>query len=147
MKGYLLFDEESEKEIYKPYRVNFKERLISKNENDYYDVRKTHFFTRPLEEKVSKKVLSKKAKFLLKEIMNILNKNQTKYSIIITPLYNEKMINTEDLLFLENLFGKKNVFNFSGQTEFSKDKHNYFEVSHFRPHVGRLLMDKIYQSQ
>jgi hypothetical protein len=76
----------------------------------------------------------------LKEIKNILDKHKTKYTVILTPLYEQIKFNKRDTELLTSLFGK-NLHDFSGKNIFTDNKQNYFESSHFRPVVG----DSIFQ--
>ena len=52
--------------------------------------------------------------FYLNEIKNIFSKHKTKYKIIISPLYNQIPLDREQLSLLNTVFGKLNVYNFSG---------------------------------
>ena len=43
------------------------------------------------------------------------------------------------------LEGKQNVFDFSGINFITNDYHNYYENSHYRPHVADYIMKEIYK--
>ena len=73
--------------------------------------------------------------------------NKTNYRIIISPLYNQIKLNNQDLDYLKQLFGKDNVFDFSGINKFTKDYNNYYESSHYRPHIAREIMQLIYHDE
>ncbi|KAA6318040.1 hypothetical protein EZS27_031899 [termite gut metagenome] len=47
-----------------------------------------------------------------------------------------------DLEYLENVFGEDNVFDFLGINTFTQDYTNYYDDSHYRPHVAREIMKK-----
>jgi hypothetical protein len=121
------------------------ENMIRENPMDFYGPRKDVFYTRDMtKEKVNAPVIKAAQLELLSSIKNILQKNQTNYRIVVSPLYDQKKINPEDLAILKNTFGDKNVFDFSGINDFTKDFHNYYETSHYRPHIAAAVMRIIY---
>ena len=73
---------------------------------------------------------------------------QAKYSepIIISPLYDQVKLDTNDMKAINEIFGKSNVFDFSGINDITNDCRNYYELSHYRPFVAARLMDIIYAS-
>ncbi|MBP7266283.1 MAG: histidine kinase, partial [Bacteroides sp.] len=50
-----------------------------------------------------------------------------------------------DVKTLKRFFGKRNVFDFTGINEYTEDIHNYYEPGHYRPALGKRLMEKIYE--
>lgn len=83
-------------------------------------------------------------KKMLKNIQKITKKHGSNIKIIISPLYNQLKLNEKDLTYLKNLFGNENVYDFSGINNFTKDYKNYYETSHYRPHVAKALMEIVY---
>lgn len=79
-------------------------------------------------------------------IMEIFKKRRTSYKIVIDPLYNQQEVNPGDLTILRAVFGSENVFDFSGINAFTEDVHNYYEISHYRPSVGKKIMELIYKN-
>lgn len=65
--------------------------------------------------------------------------------IIISPDYLQVNINPADVKTLKRFFGKRNVFDFTGINEYTEDIHNYYEPGHYRPALGKRLMEKIYE--
>jgi hypothetical protein len=120
------------------------ENMINKNPDDYYLPRKSVFFKRDSIQQYSPVVIKRKQEVMLTEISNILRKNNTSYKIIINPLYDQKKLNIEDLSILNALFGKENVFDFSGINQITNNLYNYYETSHYRPHVAKKIIDEIY---
>ena len=59
-------------------------------------------------------------------------------------MYDQKKLNIEDLSILNALFGKENVFDFSGINQITNNLYNYYETSHYRPHVAKKIIDEIY---
>jgi len=82
---------------------------------------------------------------MLKKIRAVFDKHNTSYKIIINPLYDQKKLDEQDLNKLRDIFGEKNVYDFSGINDFTNDFHNYYETSHYRPHVAREILTQIYR--
>jgi hypothetical protein len=81
---------------------------------------------------------------LLTKIKKICLKHNTSLKIIISPDFNQVNMNKEDIKILCNMFGKENVFDFSGINEYTADVHNYYEQSHYRPVLGIRLLERVY---
>lgn len=124
------------------------EDVISKNPDDFYkplqavlyDRDSTHLQTSPA-------VIKEPQLKLVNSLAKMVSDNQINCKIVISPLYNQKKINPADLAILKEKFGENNVFDFSGINEFTKDKHNYYETSHYRPHVAAQIMKIVYGKQ
>ena len=82
----------------------------------------------------------------LMEMHSILERQHTKYRIIISPMYNQIKLNPSDYQILCMVFGKDNVFDFSGVSKWSGDYHNYYETSHYLPNVAAQVMDSVYSN-
>ena len=127
-------------------RFDYFEDLIIKNK--YYDAEKISvFYKRDTMLHYSTEAIKENQKSMLTSIYNIFLKHKTDYKIIISPLYDQVKINQNDLKYLNNLFGKKNVFDFSGINKYTNDYKNYYEISHYRPHVARELLDEVYRAK
>ena len=81
----------------------------------------------------------------LKEIKHIFDNHNTSYRIVISPLFNQIKFNEVDLACLKEIFGEEYVYDFSGVNTYTEDYHNYYESSHYRPHVSRDIMNIIYK--
>ena len=88
--------------------------------------------------------VSDKEKDILLKIKMILNQEKTSYKIIISPLYDQKKISSERFMLLNKIFGEEHVFDFSGINTFTSSKYNYYESSHYRPHVANEIMQIIF---
>lgn len=88
--------------------------------------------------------INEERKDILIQAKHILDKHQTYYKIVINPLYNEICINPQDYNTLCKIFGKDNVFNFSGINKWTQDYHHYYEPSHYTANVSSEIMDSIY---
>ncbi len=60
-------------------------------------------------------------------------------------MYDQIPLEKEQLNLLYDIFGKENVYDFSGKNEFTESVFNYYENSHYRPHVAAEIMDIIYE--
>jgi hypothetical protein len=81
---------------------------------------------------------------LLNEIHHIFLRHHTRYAIVVSPLYNQKKLNEADFQLLVRVFGKENVFDFSGKNAITDRVQNYYETSHYRPLVGDTIMKIVY---
>jgi hypothetical protein len=95
---------------------------------------------------ISEKVISDKGIVLLQKIKKILNKQKINTNIVISPLYDQMKLNKSDLELLQSIFGKPNVFDFSGINNFTKDVTNYYESSHYKPVVANKIIDEVYST-
>jgi hypothetical protein len=110
----------------------------------YTEARMNVFYTRERTETISKPVIMDEQEKMLEEIKNILYSFKCSYEIIISPLYNQKKMPNEDLSVLESIFGKDHIHDFSGKNSITENYLNYYEDSHYRPHIATQLMKDIY---
>jgi hypothetical protein len=144
-REYLLDDRPANYEL-KTNELSFPyfEQLIEKG--DYYTPERMKvFYERETVQIYSPKIIFDEQKQMLQEINDVLRKHKTGFKIVVNPLYNQIKLNESDLTYLYSLFGKENVFDFSGINEITNNFLNYYEASHYRPHVARQIMDSIYQ--
>lgn len=124
------------------------EDLIDLNWDLYESKIKTtfyQFYDRSYTDSVAVPVIAKEQENLLLDIASVLKRHNTKYRVIISPLYEQIRLNPSDIMILNNIFGQENVFDFSGVNEFTNDKRNYYETSHYRPKVCNEIMSLVYQ--
>ncbi len=124
-------------------RHEYRENLIARGE--YYTpeiMQLFHNLQRP--DSISPVVVGTRQKEMLTDICNIFLKHGTEYRIIINPLYNQVRLNPADVAVLRDIFGYDKVGDFSGDNEFTRDYHNYYDDSHYRPHVAREVMNRVY---
>ena len=105
---------------------------------------KDKFKGRPLIEKMLPEVINAENRIVLDKIASVLKNKNTNYKIIITPAYDQLLINKEDLKILQQVFGEENVYNFSGKNELTEDKYNFMDINHFDLVVGRKILMDIY---
>lgn len=95
-------------------------------------------------EHIGEPVLMEENVRILSEIHQLFIDGNTDYKIVVSPLYDQIKLNQQDKEQLDSIFGKNNVFDFSGINEFTKDSLNYYEASHYRPLVAKRLLEIIY---
>jgi hypothetical protein len=147
-KKYLLDNREKSYDITtNEMRFDFYENLIQKNEY-YTKKRQSWFYDRDQTiQRGAPIAIHESQKAILTNIHNILMVHSTKVKIVISPLYDQVKLNDNDLDYLKRLFGKENVFDFSGINSYTLDYKNYYEASHYRPHVAKKIMETIYQRE
>jgi hypothetical protein len=112
----------------------------------YYRAGKAVFYQRPATQTFARPHITKKKEGYLYKITSILNRHHTQYKIVIAPLYDQVKLNPQDLLMLEHVFGKQNVYDYSGINAITNNKFNYGnDVIHYRKRVGELIYKKIYR--
>ncbi len=126
-------------------RYNYFEKLIE--DGKYYThERLSVFYDRDtLTQKYSSQSIFEEQKKIFQNIQSILEKHNSKVKVIISPLYDQMKMNDNDLIYLRSIFGQNNVFDFSGINEYTNDYSNYYESSHYRPHIARKLMEIAYE--
>ncbi|MDC7242694.1 MAG: hypothetical protein PQJ44_01650 [Sphaerochaetaceae bacterium] len=120
------------------------EDLIKKEEY-YTPERMKSFFKRSEEVNIKASLIDSEEESMLSEIHEIFVNCNTDYKIIISPLYAQVSMSENDLLILYSIFGADNVFNYSGKNEITENYINYYENSHYRPHVASWILDDIYK--
>jgi len=121
------------------------ETKILKDSVAYYKAAEGKFYQRPGIQKISLKKISKKKEQYLQKIATIFRKHQTRCKIVIAPLYDQIKINPADILVLDNIFGKTNVYDYSGINAITNNQFNYGnDVIHYRKKVGNIIFKEIY---
>ena len=121
-----------------------REKNISENKIEYYRIKKNEFYVRYKETIDSVNTIQNEQLFMLYEIKKIFEKHKTKFKVIISPLYEQKKMNSIDFNILKNIF-RQNLYDFSGKNKFNDDKFNFYETSHFRTNVGDSILNYIYK--
>ncbi len=112
----------------------------------FYDAERMLFFlfNKQYPDSIGPQYIDEDIKQNLVDLKQILDKHNTDYRVVISPLYNQIKFNSMDLIVLKSIFGNEFVYDFSGANEFTSDFQNYYEDSHYRPHVAREIMKIIY---
>lgn len=145
-KAYLLDDRPHNYDINSnEIRYDYFEYLIQKNKY-YTPERLSVFYERDtLTQDYSPHCIFESQKVIFNNIKSITNKHNSRVKIIISPLYDQKKLNDQDIAYLKDTFGANNVFDFSGINKYTNDYKNYYESSHYRPHVARELLKITYE--
>jgi hypothetical protein len=117
--------------------------LLKKDSLAYY--KNDWFGQRPENPKMYEETIKKDYLKDLQMVAEAFKKNKTNYKIIIAPLYDQRAFNLSDKAILEKYFGKDNIYDYSGKNELTDYLGNYYEGSHFKPVVGKKIMEEIYQ--
>ena len=121
------------------------ENEISNDSIGYYSkkVKKGIFYNRE-NLRVDTMDLKIKAKNYLEDIAQVIKSQNTKYKIVISPLYNQRKLSQKKMTFLKDLFGQENIYDFSGKNELNESIGNFYESSHYRPFIANRILEKIY---
>jgi len=122
------------------------EEELAKDPIHYYKSQQGIFYLRPPNRVDSIKRIGKENLRMLQEMAEIFRRHKTQYSVILSPLYDQIKINPSDLKVLKETFGS-NVYDFSGKNPLTEPETNYYESSHFRPHVGDSILKIIFDSR
>ena len=123
------------------------EEAIARNRDSFFDSRSNYFTKRDTVQQYSEVIIGGKQIALLNSIKSMLNEDHAQYKIILSPLYSQVKLNEKDIKALCDIFGKENVFDFSGINDITNNMYNYYESYHYRPEVAKLMMDSIYRSK
>lgn len=144
MKGFLVNSKVRYDTITNEQAILDQEYEISHTPSEYYQKRKSIFYGRPeMEIRDSIQRIRSVELGYLKSIKKILEKNNSNYKIVLSPLYEQLRFNANDLTILNELF-PGHVYDFSGKNAFTDEKTNYYEQSHYRPQVGDSILNFIY---
>lgn len=117
---------------------------IEKDSLLYYEQANYMFYERSNQLQYSEDQIDARMESMFREMKIIFDKHKTNYKIVISPLYNQRKTNHHDLELLQSIFGREQVYDFSGINSITNNKFNYYENSHYRPLVGSFIMDSIY---
>lgn len=125
-----------------------KEKHIETDYDGYYNylISMGVFYKRP-KESISSCNVSDLEITQLKIIKKVFSKHGTKYKILVSPMYDQIPLEKEQLTLLKDIFGDENVYDFSGVNEYTQSIYNYYETSHYRPHVADRILESIYSSK
>lgn len=77
---------------------------------------------------------------LLMKVKSILDKHKSRYTVIITPLYDQMRFSRFDFDIIKEIF-KDRLFDFSGINEFTNNEYNYSDRIHFLPYISKQIID------
>lgn len=112
----------------------------------FYETRRDRFSARSGQPCEYRQQISEDQLFMLNEIKDIFTKNGTNYKIIIAPNYPQISFNRKNLEILHSVFGKDNVFDFTGINCISNERSNFYDDLHFKTYVGNHLLEIAYKT-
>jgi hypothetical protein len=123
------------------------DQMIQKGEKAYYDklIKEGVFYDREIISSTKHQITNEEV-ILLQKIHDILVTHETDYRIVISPLYDQIPFTAERMENLRNIFDANRIYDFSGVNEFTGSIYNYYETSHYRPHVGKRILEIIYNT-
>ena len=101
------------------------------------------FYKRPIK-KTWDSEITKLETTQLESIKAIFKKHNTNYKIVVSPVYDQIPLEEKQVELLNKIFGKENVYNFSGINELTMPISNYYEDNHYRPIVANKVLKIIY---
>ncbi len=99
-------------------------------------------YERPRKQAYKASQISDTEKAYLSKIKTLLDKHQTQYYVIITPLYDQLKFSDEDYHVLSSYFGE-HLYDFSGISEITNDASNYPDKVHFLRHISKEMLDSV----
>jgi hypothetical protein len=120
------------------------EKLAATDPQKYYALKKEVFYKRSGKPAEYEPVIKEAQIKLLKEMAEVFKKHHTNLKIVISPLYDQLAFNKADLKVLQSLFGEESIYDFSGINSITNNVYNYFETSHYRPHISNLIIRTVF---
>ena len=132
------------------YRVDYNERIrdsrkIWKFPDSFYEEKSIVFPQRPDTVTIGLPIIKESQKEMLREIKEILVRNNANYKIILNPMYDQIIFAPEDKEYLIDLFGENNVVDFTGKNRITDDYHYYRDPGHFNEYVASEVMCIAYE--
>lgn len=132
-----------EKELRKIYDLEAGTWKLVKHEKEE---KSFHFKNRRIIEYTQEK----KSKEVLKQIVDLCKREDIKLYLFTTP-HNQNMMDTFVLkdykAYLRDISDITDFYDFSGYNSVTRDNKNYYEMSHYRPLVGKMIAAKIFNDQ
>lgn len=153
---YILYGVSMEKTTQIKKQVNYlthelywgdADSLIDNTKDEYYTKYlggKKIFYDRPSIEKISEQQLYQDQIKVLKHINALAKERGTDLRLVVGPLYDQEKLNPKDYQTLCDIFGEDCITDFSGINEYTNDISNYYEISHYRPKLCKIVLDSVY---
>jgi len=103
-------------------------------------------YSRPVIVAYNKPQISVEEEERIKKIIEVLKKHNSNYYIVITPLFDQRKFNSEDLKILKKYFGKR-LFDFSGKNSITENIYNYPDRLHFQNYISKQIIDSVLNDQ
>jgi hypothetical protein len=99
-------------------------------------------YKRSAKQTYKNKQISETEKKTLIKIKELLDKHDTNYIVVITPLYDQLKFHNEDIDILNSVFSD-HMYDFSGINEITDNPYNYPDRVHFRPWISKMIIDSV----
>lgn len=144
MNGFVGMTPNDWNPVNNDFEVN-SESKIKADSVGYYQNTLSKFYDRPVIQQYSPVKIKNPQLLSLHQIMSLLKKHKTSYKVVISPLYNQLKLNPVDRDVLNTVFGKENIYDYSGINVITQNKFNYgFDVVHYRKKVGNFIFKEVY---
>jgi len=122
------------------------EDIILRDSASYYSGSLSKFYSRPKIEIEGEAQINPNDSLMMQKINTILSKHKTNIKVIIGPLYDQIKFNHDDLEVLHGIFGRENIFDFSGINYLTDNIFSFKnDVIHFRNRTGTRILNSIYK--
>lgn len=122
------------------------EKKILANRDSFYGPRMHIFYEREALQRYSKPVIFMEQRGLLMDMKAIFEKHHTDFRIVLSPMYDQKKLNPQDMKTLFTIFGAEHIYDFSGINDITGNKYNYYETEHYRPAIAYRILDSVYKA-
>lgn len=124
---------------------NPREKMIASEGVRYWTIHVKDFPSRKATAGTTRaRVIWGEQKKLLLDIARVLAQHHARVQVLLSPEYDQSRLNPQDVSTLRRIFGTSNVHDFTGVNVYSTDLHNFYEKAHYRPVLGRKLLDAVY---
>lgn len=122
------------------------EQIVSTVPDSFYSAKASVFANRDtLQPDTADNFIGLRQIRMLSEIASILKSKGTKYKIVIAPNYTCRASHPKVIQLLQGIFGNEQVYNFSGKSTWCMDQTNYYDPVHFRPVMGKKMLESMYR--
>jgi hypothetical protein len=122
--------------------------IVREPDSIYYKGIMGRFYKRPAEQNYMPERIMPDDLKMLNEIKEIFKKHNTRYTIVMAPLYDQLKMNPKDFSRLADIFGKENIYDYSGINDITNNYTNYTSgVLHYRYEVGDRIFKEIYSGR
>ena len=119
------------------------ENQLIKDPTKYYGTRSNIFYKRKGEVLEPVPEINQNSLIMLIEIRGILERNNSNFKIILTPIYDQIKFSVKDKEILLSIFGD-HLYDFTGKNFITENDTNWYETDHFRPFIADSIMNIIY---
>lgn len=95
--------------------------------------------------------ISSKDKKYLYEIKSVFDQHNTSYKILLSPFYdygnNYRIIHPDDLNCIEQIFGKENIYNYTGKNEITSDYNNFNDPNHMGAYAAWIIFEDMFNKK